>query len=38
MNGYIDIKDLIGEVFLILFFLSIVAGAIIANKILKKRK
>jgi len=33
-----DFKDLIGEVFLILFFLAIAAGAIIANKIIQKRK
>jgi uncharacterized protein YneF (UPF0154 family) len=38
MEKYIDLKDLIGEFFLILLFLGIVAGAFIAHKILEKRK
>jgi len=38
MNSYIDFKDLIGEIFLILLFLAIAAGAVVANKILNKRK
>jgi len=33
-----DLKDLIGEIFLVLLFLGIAAGAVIANKILDKRK
>jgi len=33
MENYINIKDLVGEVFLILFFMGILIGAIIANKL-----
>ena len=33
MEKYIDIKDLIGEIFLVLFFIGIFIGAIIANKL-----
>ena len=33
MEKYIDFKDLIGEVFLVLFFMGIFIGAIIANKL-----
>jgi len=34
----IDFEDLVGEIFLILLFLGIAWGAIIANKIIEKRK
>ena len=33
MENYIDFKDLVGEVFLVLFFMGIFIGAIIANKL-----
>jgi len=33
-----NFKDLIGEMFLIMVFLAIAIGAIIANKIIEKRK
>jgi hypothetical protein len=36
--NFIDFKDLIGEVFLIAVFLAVAIGAIIAYKILEKRK
>jgi hypothetical protein len=38
MENYIDFKDLMGEVFLVLLFLGVSIGAIIANKIIEKRK
>jgi uncharacterized protein YneF (UPF0154 family) len=38
MEKYIDIKDLAGEVFLIILFLAIAAGAFIAHKIIEKRR
>jgi len=34
----IDFEDLIGEIFLILLFLGIAIGALIAHKIIEKRK
>jgi len=37
MEKYIDIKDLAGEVFLIILFLAITLGAFIAHKIIEKR-
>ena len=33
MENYIDFKDVVGEVFLVLFFTGIFIGAIIANKL-----
>ena len=38
MENYIDIKDLTGEIFLILLFLGISIGAVVADKIIKKGK
>jgi 2-dehydropantoate 2-reductase len=38
MKNYIDFKDLIGEIFLIAVFLAVALGAVIAGKILDKRK
>jgi hypothetical protein len=38
MEKYINIKDLMGEVLLIATFLAVAFGAIIAHKILQKRK
>lgn len=37
MENYISFKDLVGEVFLILVFLSIALGVIIADKIRKRK-
>ena len=33
MEKYIDFKDLIGEIFLVLIFIGVFIGAIIANKL-----
>jgi len=33
MEKYIDLKDLIGEIFLVLIFIGVFIGAIIANKL-----
>ncbi|GAB6073802.1 hypothetical protein JCM15786_04590 [Nautilia lithotrophica] len=38
MENYLDFKDLIGEIFLVLLFLGIAVGAVIASKIIEKRK
>jgi len=38
MENYFSFKDLIGEIFLVLLFLAIAAGAIIASKLIEKRK
>jgi hypothetical protein len=37
MGKYISFSDLIGEIFLILLFLGIAIGVIIADKIRKKK-
>jgi len=37
MENYIDVKDLIGEIFLVLFFIGIFIGAVIANRFLKRK-
>ena len=33
MENYIEVKDLIGEIFLVLFFIGIFIGVIIASKL-----
>jgi len=38
MEKYIDFKDLIGEIFLVLFFIGIFIGAVVANKFMKGDK
>jgi len=38
VQSFIDFKDLVGELFLILFFAGIALGGYIAHKILEKRK
>jgi len=38
MGAYFNLKDLAGEILLILTFLGIAAGAVLANKIITKIK